>query len=151
MEVATQVGNLQVAQLLRNRGIQSRLLEAFGHGNEVEVREIIKAKLPVDIPDYKTGHTPLHMAAERGWTSVVEVLVQSGAHVNVTDKVGGTPLYYAAWRGNITCVELLLKAGADIDAQGFHGDTALHVAAQEGHLQIAQLLISRSKAVNAKR
>ena len=53
-----------------------QLLDACRRGNVQAVCVLIKEGANVDTQD-RTGKTPLHMAAERGWTTVVEVLVQN--------------------------------------------------------------------------
>ncbi|KAJ0416246.1 hypothetical protein BJY00DRAFT_317017 [Aspergillus carlsbadensis] len=57
------------------------------------------------------GQTPLHLAV--GNPDVVELLVQAGHDMDVTDKQGNTPLMYASATGNISTVQLLLSKGAD--------------------------------------
>ena len=42
----------------------------------------------------KNGATPLHMAADENNAAVAELLIRSGAHVNVEDKVVITSLHY---------------------------------------------------------
>jgi len=40
----------------------------------------------------KQGITPLHRAAARGFTQIIEKLLESGADINVTDNEKNTPL-----------------------------------------------------------
>lgn len=47
--------------------------------------------------------TPLHFAADRGYNNILEVLIDNGASVNVTDSSGMTPLMYA-----VSCENLVL-------------------------------------------
>jgi hypothetical protein len=57
------------------------------------------------------GQTPLHLAF--GNPDVVELLVQAGHDMDVTDKQGITPLMYASATENISTVQLLLTKGAN--------------------------------------
>ena len=41
------------------------------------------------------GFTAMHGAANRGWESVIQVLADHGARVNVKDKEGRTPMTFA--------------------------------------------------------
>lgn len=71
----------------------------------------------------KDGKTPLHYAAENGYTQIAEALLKRDAGVDVQDKDGRTPLYYAVYythdehpRLNYQhpkVVKLLLNYGAD--------------------------------------
>ena len=38
----------------------------------------------------------MHIACERGFSDIVELLIKNHARVNVRDVVGRTPLYFAA-------------------------------------------------------
>ncbi|XP_048253958.1 uncharacterized protein LOC124115514 [Haliotis rufescens] len=62
-------------------------------------------------------------------TNVVSFLLENGANVNVMNKRGETPLHGAARNGYTECVDLLLKAGANVNVQNNAGDTPLHNAA----------------------
>ncbi|KAG0424437.1 hypothetical protein HPB47_028374 [Ixodes persulcatus] len=60
------------------------------------------------------GSTPLHMAAELGFTEVVQVLVSHGADLFLPEKGGRTALYIAA-RGSYTAiVDMLITAEREI-------------------------------------
>ncbi|XP_048254542.1 uncharacterized protein LOC124115509 [Haliotis rufescens] len=61
--------------------------------------------------------------------NVVSFLLENGANVNVMNKRGETPLHGAARNGYTECVDLLLKAGANVNVQNNAGDTPLHNAA----------------------
>lgn len=40
-------------------------------------------------------HSPLHLAALKGFKLVVETLVEAGSNVNFTNKKGQTPMFSA--------------------------------------------------------
>ncbi len=57
--------------------------------------------------------TPLHYAAEKGYTDIVELLLKKGANPNIkTNKDGKTPLSIARESGNRQIIELLIRYGA---------------------------------------
>lgn len=90
----------------------------------------------------------LHMAAKRGLTEIVEILIDKGACINLKDYHNRTPLMLAASNGKADCVEILLKAQADINIKTgwFFGNTALEIATQEGHFNCAKLLLEAQKS-----
>ena len=69
------------------------------------------------------GRTPLHLAAGNGRKEVAQILVESGAEVNVADGDGRTPLHWAAKRGHKEVAQLLIENGADKDMADNEGNT----------------------------
>lgn len=59
----------------------------------------------------------LHYAVNAGWTALVELLIDSGATVDI-DHCGHTPLWTAASLGYNDIVEILVNAKADINKAG---------------------------------
>ncbi|WP_439625877.1 ankyrin repeat domain-containing protein [Gemmata sp.] len=92
--------------------------------NAVETR----TKLPL---------TPLQIAADRGKTAVVKVLLAHGADVHADGWGWTSPLQLAASRGHREIAELLLKHGAVLD---LYSAVALGRREEvEGYLQLAEV------------
>lgn len=53
----------------------------------------------------KNDETFLYTAIEKGYTKIVELLIEKGADVNFKDKYGWTPLYLAAKEGYAEIVQ----------------------------------------------
>ena len=71
------------------------------------------------------------MAAEGGWSEVVELLLQRGADAGARTSRRQTPLHLAARAQSVECVELLLQEGkgrADPNAADADQRTPLHAA-----------------------
>jgi uncharacterized protein len=94
-------------------------------------------KAEVD-PRDQFGNTPLHWAAQRGNTAVLQMLIGAKAAIDPQNRQGVTPLMMAAKAGNIPAVRLLLKNGADPHRADFTGRDAIGWA--DGKPAIVQLL-----------
>jgi hypothetical protein len=93
-------------------------------------------------PAGSDGLTALQQAAENGYLTVVELLVEHGADVNLEFKDGRTPLYWAASNGHRGVVASLLAHGANVNARA-KGRSALGAARERGHREIIDLLLER--------
>lgn len=83
------------------------------------------------------------------YTSIVRLLLEKGADINVQDKWGRTALMMAAREGRLELVRLLLDWEADINIRNENGYTAVMLAAWRGHVEVVQALLDRGADVNA--
>jgi hypothetical protein len=63
-------------------------------------------------PPFGSSETPLHIAAWRGFNSVVSVLLTHGADVNATSAEGMKAIDFAEERGHLDIVHVLEEWGA---------------------------------------
>jgi ankyrin repeat protein len=84
----------------------------------------------------------LTLAAERGHTNVVHLLITKGkANVEATGRNGRTALMWAAMHGCTDVVNFLVTRGnANVGATDEEGKTALTLAAENGHTDVVDLL-----------
>lgn len=80
----------------------------------------------------------------------IDLLIQSGADVNLQALGGETPLHVAGMLNWSNVVKLLLKAGADIEARDNHGRTPLHWACTEQARETPKILLECGADVEAK-
>ena len=79
-----------------------------------------------------------------GYTEVVDVLLGSGANINLQDKDEWSALMLASRRGHKEVVNLLLDKGAQIDLQeNEEGKSAIFVACEEEHIEVVKLLLEK--------
>jgi ankyrin repeat protein len=93
------------------------------------------------------GTSPLMVASEGGSTRVVELLLNSKASVNLTDKRGFTAAHYASINGHCDALATLLARGADINREGALGGSTPLMMAFEGErdLVVRMLLINGAR------
>ncbi|KAK0643265.1 hypothetical protein B0T16DRAFT_354765 [Cercophora newfieldiana] len=95
-----------------------------------------KANVNYEMPHSKT--TPLMLAIQAKRTDLVEVLVSSGADVNIVDATGNTPMTMATKIGGdigSAIMAMILRADPSID------DGSLHNAARELNLNALEVLL----------
>ncbi|CAH6787551.1 Ankrd31 [Phodopus roborovskii] len=96
------------------------------------------------------GESQLHMASREGNLSLVKVLVESGADVNLKDNAGWTPLHEASSEGFSDIITVLLEAGAHVNCESMDGTLPLHAAAVGNHLKAAEILLGHGANPNQK-
>jgi ankyrin repeat protein len=89
-----------------------QLIQAAAAGNIDRVRALLTTTVNLDLD----RGAAIGNAAAAGHTQIVELLIQAGANVNLTDKLGFSPIASAAYSGYSEIVNLLIEAGADIQA-----------------------------------
>uniref|UniRef100_A0A0K0CZ87 Protein kinase domain-containing protein n=1 Tax=Angiostrongylus cantonensis TaxID=6313 RepID=A0A0K0CZ87_ANGCA len=114
---------------------------------------------------------PLHLAASRGLSAIVSVLLEAGADrefitffslslgfflirevrelsAQLPDDEGNLPLHFTAKTGHMGVLNILLKHNSNVQemvaTQNVYGDTPLHLACYGGRLDAAKALISAS-------
>ena len=88
---------------------------------------------------YRDG-SALHLAARSGQQEIAQLLIDSGATVDIRDLSDYTPLHNAAWNGNLDMVKLLLNAGADITARNYSGFTPLACAYRNNQIEVIEFI-----------
>lgn len=96
---------------------------------------------------------PLHLAANCGYYSLVEVLlawVNKGILVDPTDGDGFTPLCLAAANGDEAMVELFLRNNADIELTNPQGYSLLLLAIKKSETKMFHNLFKYGASINKK-
>ncbi len=81
---------------------------------------------------------------------MVELLLGSGAKLDVRDGDGDYPLHWAAYAGHKEVVELLLSKGAAINAENSRGATALAYAFRRGRKAVVKRLVAKGAKIEFK-
>jgi len=133
LSLAAAYGTPGTIGLLLSKKADSRIRDKDGNtvlhlvsqkGQADRVQEIIKYDPSIDAKN-NSGRTPLHMAVGRPDNEkVVEILLDRGASLAITDNTEKTALHLAS----ASNAAILLKRGAKINAPDGDGNTPLHLA-----------------------
>jgi len=112
------------------------------------VASLLNQKADCNSVDYY-GISPLMIAAGRGDRESAEILIKSGAKLDLRSSIDEfTALILAARYGRTELAAVLLDAKDDINLASKTGRTPLFVAADANHLEVAKLLIDRGAKVD---
>ena len=112
-------------------------------GNSKVLRKLIEYGFTDIDAENNGGYTPLHCASDIGnlsGGSVLRLLLEHGAGINVRATDGRTPLHIASTTGMLEAMHVLLEHGADVEVKNNDGKTALQVAASRGRDKAVELL-----------
>jgi ankyrin repeat protein len=87
----------------------------------------------------------LDLIKERFPLDFIEVVLQKGGDVNITDSSGDTPLIYCARVKDIEIINLLLRYGADINVANHNNFDPIDVALNSLDYEMAKLLLEYGK------
>ena len=141
--------NVDIAQTLLEHGADPNdvlppLSAAVSCGNNELVMFLIKFGARLDRID--DGRTALHLAiirqleSTKNDTSTAEILLSSGADVNVMDRKGNSPLYLACDSGKTDFVKLLLSHGGSPNTVTTDKHP-IHAACRGQHYDSVKLLL----------
>ena len=103
------------------------------------------------------GFTPLHRAAQNGYSDICTLLLSCGAQVNAATKdtrlrtfagYNCTALFFAASNNDCKTAKTLLGYGADQNIMTNDESFPLYVASQMGHCEMAELLLENGADPN---
>ena len=161
---AALLGRDEVSQLLIGhsidlgiRDIEDRTLlhMATYKGLSTVVRMLLEHDGPFKVPvnaRTKEGQTALHLALRHHHLSIVELLLEFGADVDVEESDNTTPLLLALRLSYyiLETAQLLLEHGASVHVRDEYGRTPLHLASRSNLPSIVALLLKFGANVGAQ-
>lgn len=156
LHMAAAAGQAPIAQLLLEHRAAPRRADTRGREachtaaeeGHTEVLEVLLGRdqslpwVPVmgrTVPE--SGNLPVHLAAERGYLSVVKDLARLDGMLEAKGAGGQTPLHAAVRRPRADVASWLLERRADVRARDDLGREPLHLAAANGHASAIRLLL----------
>ncbi|XP_004699865.1 protein phosphatase 1 regulatory subunit 12B isoform X2 [Echinops telfairi] len=103
-----------------------------------------------DVRQARSGATALHVAAAKGYSEVLRLLIQAGYELNVQDYDGWTPLHAAAHWGVKEACSILAEALCDMDIRNKLGQTPFDVA-DEGLVEHLELLQKQQSVLRSEK
>lgn len=99
----------------------------------------------------ENGLTCLHEASytDRNNTSILQLMLQNNADINLCDHEGWSPIVLSTLAGNIENIKLLLENGAQLNTNVF-GIFPLHFACAMNRIDIVKLLLEYNANTNIK-
>lgn len=119
--------------------------------DNVEIIRQILAHPGCDVNKRDRWTTPVSKAAVNGSVSVVEVLLDHGADLEIrgaSDFASGTPLHRAIGYGHVGVVKLLLQRGANAQVVDMYNRTIIHKAAGHSRNEILRILFEMPTGVD---
>ncbi|GAB6033390.1 hypothetical protein CHUAL_013153 [Chamberlinius hualienensis] len=135
---------------LRNDMEQTPMHLAAWHGRTKIVKDLLwRNKTVINYTD-EDGNTPLHVASLVGNESVVKLLIEAGASLDIRNSRMWTSLDCAASRGFVSIVKLLLESGCLIDPIEKMRVSPLHLAAATGTVEVVNLLLENGADITRR-
>ena len=117
------------------------------HHTRVVELLLSKYKALVDLSTFD-GSTPLHVACERGFVDVVQLLIDHQASINTRMNDGTTAIMLACQNGHLPVVQLLVSTGrCDLLLTRLDGVTPLFLVVQRGHETIFDYLVAHIPSI----
>jgi len=156
--VALRLGVLEIARVLLDSPLvdldikcikgKTVLHELAQEGPRVEssIKLVLNYSLEgLESPRDATGATPLLIAAQEGWITIVELFIEKGANVFSKNFQGATALILSSREGKLDVVSKLLEIDADlVYEETKSGHTALHACSAEGYQDVCRLLLENT-------
>lgn len=76
----------------------------------------------------KAHYSLLHIAAEKNYVELLDILSNFDVDVNIRNRLLITPIYYAVENKNIEFVRRLIEMGADLNLEDKNGSTVFYWA-----------------------
>ena len=126
----------------------SLLLNSISTNSVQTVQLALNSGVSANTRNRSSGLSALMLAASKGNTEIIELLLRSNADINSRDKQRKTALFWAAVSNHSAAVKQLLDYGARADLRDQNGETALMQVAWAGHSNVVQELVKKDAGIN---
>ena len=156
---AVKRGNEEIVQMILERGPD---LEARAPGSGTAVYAAIQKNRPkfvallikyganVDESHSAGGEPALYLACKKGFTEIVQMLLNHKIDLEAKPPGGSTALYRMVEKENLEMVQLLLSKGAKAETKSSGLCSAMFRAAEKGNVDLVRLLLAHGAEVDSK-
>ncbi|XP_054714650.1 ankyrin repeat, PH and SEC7 domain containing protein secG-like [Uloborus diversus] len=160
LHLAATLGYTEMVMLLLAEGADTRLRTAkhgflpvhlalfFEHEDTADI--LVDRDSENNLGSWSSGHTPLHLAAEKGYLGIMKKLLTAGADIRVQCENGDTPLHSALTGRKEETAEFLCELDSKNEITNEFGETPLHLAAGSGMVRITRLLLAAGADFRAR-
>lgn len=139
--------------LFKQQGYENALMYTLAHEPEAliefQLDETTK-QYAISVQVNDKNDSALIVAAKKGETDAIKLLLSWGAQIESHDLNNSTALHWAANNGHVDAVAYLLEHGALLEARGHTNYTALGFAVTHGKSAVVELLLKKNASVNAR-
>ena len=151
--LASKCGQEEVVEILLSAGANINHCNNNGHTALMVSKtntiflSLLRPNADIDISMVKSS-TPLMIASDLGYLTVVENLLRFNNNPNFQNKAGWSALIFASYNGHLQVVALLLEGNADPNFCTIAGCTALVFASDNGYHLVAEILLKKGANPN---
>ncbi len=149
---AARAGRLETMETLLSSGMDPDLTDQYGKTPLYYAVSFNQKQMVTLLLDHhanpNASDQPLLCAVDRGNLSIVDLLLQAGAHINTKAKDGRTALQLAAIGNQLDLIRHLMEKGADVNARDNEGTSPLDEAVWRGYLEATAILLARGARLN---
>jgi len=139
--------------LFKQQGYESALIYALAYEPDALIEFELDEKskqYAISVQVSANNDSALIVAAKKGGTNAIELLLSWGAQIESHDLNNSTALHWAANNGHIDAVNCLLEHRALLEAKGHTNYTALNFAVKHGKGAVVELLLKKNANMNAR-
>ncbi|KAE8679004.1 FH protein interacting protein FIP2-like [Hibiscus syriacus] len=137
LHIAARLGDEQMVKLLLQKGVNKDIRNKTGK----TAYDVAAAHGHVRLFDALKLGDNFCLAARKGRTDAVKILIEKGIDIDSRDEDGYTALHCAVESGHAEVVELLVKKGADVESRTNKGVKPLQIADSLHYAGISRILI----------
>ncbi|XP_046368261.2 CARD- and ANK-domain containing inflammasome adapter protein-like [Haliotis rufescens] len=118
-------------------------------GNSDIVSDLLSREMDINARG-QYGRTPLMLAAQKGHTPLVNLLIRHGVNSKLVDRDGNSAIHMACLGAELNVMKYLVeKEGFDVNEKGKNGMTPVMIAAEKSYEDIVRYLVEKNCDLNS--
>ncbi|XP_071098244.1 uncharacterized protein [Haliotis cracherodii] len=118
-------------------------------GNSDIVSDLLSREMDINARG-QYGRTPLMLAAQKGHTPLINLLIRHGVNSKLVDRDGNSAIHMACLGAELNVMKYLVeKEGFDVNEKGKNGMTPVMIAAEKSYEDIVRYLVEKNCDLNS--